>query len=139
MPTFPSKKERDDCWVARDAYFSWYSTPSHPSCTDNSIWVNGLSPSTHEEVLSIHPARPQILTESAVKDRTERKRLFACKKEFAFFQSKCLASWVEHFSLLRVKEMQKYGGCLIVGRRWRRSWMGMRRDAKLVKMHSGIA
>jgi hypothetical protein len=39
--------------------------------------------------------------------KEEKNTLFTCHKMYELFNKDCLRSWVVHFSLLRVKEMQQ--------------------------------
>ncbi|KAJ3156865.1 hypothetical protein HDU86_003400 [Geranomyces michiganensis] len=95
----PDRSARAKCWAARDAYFA---------CLDaNGLYLQGLAPQTHEEIVAIDPQRLTVCAEndkSLTKD--VRRKLFACKKAKEGFDNECLASWVTHFSLLRVKDMQ---------------------------------
>ncbi|KAL3894859.1 MAG: hypothetical protein SGCHY_005030, partial [Lobulomycetales sp.] len=79
-------------------------------CDKNDIWINGLAPSTHEQVLEIDMTNPQRSVEKAASSSAaagDRARLHACSAELSAFRKACLASWVEHFTLLRVKDLQK--------------------------------
>ncbi|KAJ3047110.1 hypothetical protein HK097_000231, partial [Rhizophlyctis rosea] len=95
----PTRQARAKCWAARDAYFQ---------CLDShSLWLQGLKPSSYSEVVSIDPTKPNIIAEN---DKTvgkeQRRELYACRKEKDGFDRDCLASWVSHFSMLRVKDLQ---------------------------------
>ncbi|KAI8910567.1 hypothetical protein DFJ77DRAFT_470229 [Powellomyces hirtus] len=95
----PSRSDRAKCWKARDAYFR---------CLDShGLYLQGLAPQTHEEIIAIDPQR---LTVASEKDRNlskdDKKKLFACRETKEEFDTGCLASWVQHFSLLRVKDLQ---------------------------------
>ncbi|KAJ3016807.1 hypothetical protein HKX48_003871 [Thoreauomyces humboldtii] len=95
----PTRSDRSKCWKARDAYFA---------CLDaNNLYLQGLAPQTHKEVIAIDPKRLTVVAETDPNlPKAERKRLFACKKFKEAFDDDCLASWVLHFSLLRVKDLQ---------------------------------
>ncbi|KAI8817587.1 uncharacterized protein EV422DRAFT_219704 [Fimicolochytrium jonesii] len=95
----PSRSARSRCWQARDAYFA---------CLDaHNLYLHGLAPQTHEEIIALDPQRLTIASEKDRKLSKEAKqKLFACKAAKAEFDKECLASWVQHFSLLRVKDLQ---------------------------------
>ncbi|TPX34736.1 hypothetical protein SmJEL517_g02713 [Synchytrium microbalum] len=95
----PTRSSRTKCWAARDAYFA---------CLDShSLWLRGLAPKTHAEVVEVDPTAPKItpMTDKSL-SRQELKNLYACGSEGKVFEKECLASWVMHFSLLRVKDLQ---------------------------------
>ncbi|KAI9350680.1 hypothetical protein BDR26DRAFT_1003524 [Obelidium mucronatum] len=98
--TPPLKTQRAKCWAARDAYFA---------CLDkNGLWLNGLQVSGHDAIVALDLTKPPIRQQS---DKTltteEREKLFVCTKDLEEFGKECLASWVFHFSMLRVKELQR--------------------------------
>ncbi|KAI9012806.1 hypothetical protein BC832DRAFT_529073 [Gaertneriomyces semiglobifer] len=95
----PTKTTRAKCWAARDTYFACLD--------DHNLWLQGLRPQTHEEIIALDAKRPIIRSES---DRSltkkEREDLYICRKMKEMFDQSCLPSWVNHFSLLRVKDLQ---------------------------------
>ncbi|KAI9209416.1 uncharacterized protein BJ171DRAFT_117275 [Polychytrium aggregatum] len=96
----PTRSARAKCWAARDDYFN---------CLDQSkLWLHGLGPTSHEDILAVDPIELKCKTESDRSlSREERSRLFACKKFKEIFDKECLPSWSSHFSMLRVKDLQK--------------------------------
>ncbi|KAI8612024.1 hypothetical protein BC830DRAFT_1138618 [Chytriomyces sp. MP71] len=95
----PLKTQRQQCWAQRDAYFA---------CLDRSgLWLNGLSVAGHDAIVALDSSKPPVRSETDPGlTPDERNRLFVCKQDLESFQKECLASWVFHFSMLRVKEMQ---------------------------------
>ncbi|KAJ3080222.1 hypothetical protein HDU99_008960 [Rhizoclosmatium hyalinum] len=95
----PLKSARARCWAARDAYFSCLDT--------NNLWLDGLAVSGHEAIVALDVSKPPIKQPN---DKTltkeEKDKLFVCRKKLDEFGNECLASWVFHFSMLRVKELQ---------------------------------
>lgn len=83
----PSRSARSKCWAARDAYFA---------CLDsNDLWLQGLRPQTHEEIIAIDPQRAPVKSESDKSlSKEEKGKLFACKEMKAMFEKDCLPSWV---------------------------------------------
>ena len=77
----PTSNERKQCWEARDAYFE---------CLDqNGLWLQGLKPSSHEQVLAVDPLHIQ-----AEPDTRKNRELYVCRKSKEGFDRNCLASWV---------------------------------------------
>ncbi|KAJ3122378.1 hypothetical protein HK100_012021 [Physocladia obscura] len=102
----PQKTQRARCWAARDAYFE---------CLDlHKLWLHGLQLNSHDQIVAIDVARAASLVRPAAESessdsalsRADRARLFACREPLLRFESECLPSWVFHFSMLRVKELQ---------------------------------
>jgi cytochrome c oxidase assembly factor 6 len=85
----PNSRQRSECWKSRDEYFE---------CLDsNELFLYNLSPVDYQEILNLDP-----LNLPAHSDRRGK-----CFKEYQGFKGKCLASWVKHFEMLRVKELQE--------------------------------
>ncbi|KAJ3219019.1 hypothetical protein HDU67_003009 [Dinochytrium kinnereticum] len=65
-------------------------------------------PKNPEEVIHLDPTRPPIRQQN---DRSltkeEKSLLFTCHSFKQMFERDCLPSWVSHFSMLRVKDVQK--------------------------------
>jgi cytochrome c oxidase assembly factor 6 len=94
MTKFPTKGLRAKCWESRDEYFE---------CLDkNGIWLDGLSPQTHEEIINIDPLNLKIQSKTY-----SNSSLFTCSKLKHLFQSQCLDSWSHHFAINRVRELQR--------------------------------
>ncbi|TPX69354.1 hypothetical protein SpCBS45565_g02499 [Spizellomyces sp. 'palustris'] len=95
----PSRSARSKCWTARDAYFA---------CLDShNLWLQGLGPRTHEEIIAVDPQQLVVSSETDKSlTKEERQRLFACRVMKEMFDRECLPSWVNHFGLLRVKDLQ---------------------------------
>ncbi|KAJ3225130.1 hypothetical protein HK099_007335 [Clydaea vesicula] len=95
----PNQSKRAQCWEARDFYFNCLNR--------NDLWLVGLNPKTYDEILNVNITNPAIKCE---KDKNltkeERRELFKCKPELLNFEKSCLKSWVTHFSLIRIKELQ---------------------------------
>ena len=67
----PTKTARGKCWAARDAYFE---------CLDqHKIWLRGLGPQTHQDIISIEPTHLNIASES---DKMTRIEHFLMKHVF---------------------------------------------------------
>ncbi|KAJ3190612.1 hypothetical protein HK101_008538 [Irineochytrium annulatum] len=100
MPPPPTKEQRQRCWKARDEYFQ---------CLDaKGMWLYGLKPASHDEIVNIDLTRPPIrLDTDKTLTKDEKAVLFSCKAQHAMFYKECLFSWYQHFSLLRVKDLQK--------------------------------
>ncbi|EGF84437.1 hypothetical protein BATDEDRAFT_85241 [Batrachochytrium dendrobatidis JAM81] len=99
MSAPPSRAERNKCWKARDLYFE---------CLDQKqLWLHGFAPTEYNEIVQLDPLAKHGKSES---DRTltkeERNKLFTCHQSHLFFEKECLPSWVQHFSMLRVKDLQ---------------------------------
>ncbi|KAH6565851.1 hypothetical protein BASA50_000072 [Batrachochytrium salamandrivorans] len=95
----PTRSERSKCWSARDAYFA---------CLDErKLWLHGFAPTDYDEIVKLDPLAKHGKSEG---DRTltkeERGKLFTCSQTKLFFEKECLPSWVYHFGMLRVKELQ---------------------------------
>ncbi|KAJ3037672.1 hypothetical protein HDV00_001394 [Rhizophlyctis rosea] len=93
----PSRSARSKCWKARDLYFACLE--------ENGLWLQGLKPLNYEDYVKIDPTNPPVRPENAL-SRQERKELYACKQMKEAFDWECLPSWVSHFSMLRVKDLQ---------------------------------
>lgn len=90
----PTKDDRKKCWAAKDAYFK---------CLDeNNLWLEGLQPTTHEEITQIDTTNIVIQ-----KKNSKNSHLFTCSQAREMFESSCLPSWYKHFSMLRVQDLQK--------------------------------
>ncbi|KAI9105003.1 hypothetical protein DFS34DRAFT_575458 [Phlyctochytrium arcticum] len=98
----PTRSARAKCWAARDEYFSCLGI--------NNLWVQGYAPTDHQEIVNIDPRRLDIPEENDQRvkalPKNEQRRLFACKQMKRAFEKECLPSWVYHFSMLRVKDLQ---------------------------------
>ncbi|KAJ3198483.1 hypothetical protein HDU83_000775 [Entophlyctis luteolus] len=95
----PLKPQRGRCWAARDAYFA---------CLDShGLWLDGLAVEGHDAIVALDPqfVKPRDESDPAL-TAADRRKLFACRQAKEVFKSECLASWVHHFSVLRVKELQ---------------------------------
>jgi cytochrome c oxidase assembly factor 6 len=90
---FPSRSERDQCYATRDAYFK---------CLDeHDLWLQGLKPTTYDQVVEIDPLDLKLEP-----DTRKNAHLYTCRQFKLMWDQSCLPSWVQHFSLLRVKELQ---------------------------------
>ncbi|KAJ3065158.1 hypothetical protein HDU98_011458 [Podochytrium sp. JEL0797] len=95
----PQKDQRRRCWAARDAYFGCLNL--------NKLWLNGLAVEGHDAIVALDVSKPNIRIQSDKSlSSDEKKKLFVCQKALDEFGEECLSSWVFHFSMLRVKEMQ---------------------------------
>ncbi|KAI8813862.1 hypothetical protein BJ742DRAFT_787736 [Cladochytrium replicatum] len=100
----PSREVRNKCWQARDMYYA---------CLDiNHLWLDGLEqPKSKEECLDIDPSQydrlPAIQNNAEKRvGKAEAKKLRACAELRKQFEAQCLPSWTQHFSMLRVKDLQ---------------------------------
>lgn len=99
----PSKASRSECWAARDHFFSCLDT--------HGLWLGGVGPGSHAEMLSVDPLTAPQVQEAAYKSskalkNSKGKSLVECKREYLQYCQSCLPSWVDHFCKLRVKELQ---------------------------------
>lgn len=93
----PSGSARQKCWKARDAYFS---------CLDgHGIWLLGVNPKTHQEIIDVQPNNPVIKAYSEM-DAQEKSAYKTCVKLKEFYNRECLKSWVSHFETLRLQDKQ---------------------------------
>eukprot|EP00842_Homolaphlyctis_polyrhiza_P000011 jgi/Hompol1/100/HPOL_004066-RA len=97
----PTRSARAKCWAARDQYFE---------CLDaHKLWLHGFTPDSADPqaIVQLDPTNPPIKSPS---DRSltaeQRATLFTCAKAKQLFDNDCLPSWMLHFSMLRVKELQ---------------------------------
>ncbi|KAJ3089541.1 hypothetical protein HK102_006156 [Quaeritorhiza haematococci] len=97
----PTRASRSRCWAARDVYFQCLNV--------NNLWLDGLAaPQTTAELVAVDPTNPVVKKKNDKGLTTEeRKTLFSCAKEKEAFDAECLPSWVMHFSMLRLKDLQK--------------------------------
>jgi cytochrome c oxidase assembly factor 6 len=84
----PSKSKREKCYEARDKYFT---------CLDeNGLWLDGLKPKNHEQVVSIQPSKIDY----------QQQKPSPCSLLREMFKNECLPSWFIHFQLNRVQDKQ---------------------------------
>jgi cytochrome c oxidase assembly factor 6 len=94
----PSKTSRLVCWKARDAYFE---------CLDkNDLWIEGLAPKTHDEIISVQPSQPPIKRYENASWSERKSLLYTCRKFKELYEKECLPSWVTHFETTRIQEKQ---------------------------------
>jgi hypothetical protein len=98
MTQRPTKESRETCWKSRDLYFE---------CLDkNGLWLEGLQPKTHEEIVDIRPSNPPIKRYDQASWSERRSVLFTCRQLKELCKKDCLASWVVHFETTRIQEKQ---------------------------------
>ena len=85
----PNSRQRSECWNSRDEYFKCLD--------DNDLFLYNLNPQDYQEIISLDP-----LNLPASNDKKGK-----CYKEYQGFKAACLASWVKHFEMLRVKDLQE--------------------------------
>ena len=83
-----SRIAREKCYSAKSIYFNCLDT--------NNLWLSGLNPKSYQEIINVNPADESLINLPSIK----------CLPEFSRFKESCLNSWVVHFSLLRVKDLQ---------------------------------
>jgi hypothetical protein len=94
----PSKTSRETCWKARDEYFKCLD--------DNGLWLEGLQPKTHSEIVEIQPSHPPTKTYEKASFTERRSMLYTCHLFKELYQKECLKSWVTHFETTRIQEKQ---------------------------------
>lgn len=106
----PSGESRKQCWEARDAYFA---------CLDErELWLDGFKPLSYTEVVeldfqsmkkpshSLHNLKRAQASESKGSGEPNLASLQACRMFREMYESKCLPSWVMHFSTERLSKLK---------------------------------